>query len=322
MVDEQQSFYPKDFEYLFVLNPNKMNTDEIVNYIDSCSNGSDRMFIYNAYYFILKQIPDKQNVAFTEQSFGDPRIKKNSKRNLVVSLKSSSAYCNVWLSPQEKLINYCKNSWQKFFAKVNPRKYEYFGYVDLICKKEIYGWVINFKNLEEKVMVDIYGDNVKRLSLCADVFREDLKLNGITDGFNGFRISPVPEELLICSSIKVKTQNDNTILTDNMLGVIREYEYISSIDIISKEQIAGWVVNLVDKEEKVMIDIYGDGKKKLSLCANQYREDLKLNGMGDGYHFFCISPVPEELLKCSTIIAKTQTNGYILLDPNKGIFRD
>lgn len=50
MVDEEKTFYPKDFEYLFVLKPNKMSTDEIINYINSCSNGSDIMFIYNSYF--------------------------------------------------------------------------------------------------------------------------------------------------------------------------------------------------------------------------------------------------------------------------------
>lgn len=315
MGNEEQAFYPKDFEYLHLLNPNKMSIDEIVNYINSCSNGSDRMFIYNAYYFMLKVIPDKPVVADTERAFSDPKIKEGAKRYLITTFKASSAYCDVWLSPQEKFMNYLGNLWQVFFSKIKPRKYDYAGYVDMISKQEILGWVINQVNPKERVMVDVFGDGEKKLSVCADGYREDLKLNRVGDGLHAIYIKPLPEELLKCSNIQLRTQNDNTLLKDNMLGIIRPvYNYVGFIDIISRQEILGWVFNQADQEERVIVDIYGDGEKKLSICADVYREDLKLSGVGDGFHTIHIKPVPEELLKCSVITIKTKNQGILLTD--------
>jgi hypothetical protein len=327
MANEEQTFYPKDFEYLFVLNPNKMSTDEIVNYINSCSNGSDKMFIYNAFYFMLKQIPGKPIVSNTEKALGDKKLRESAKRELISNLKYSSAYCDVWLSPQEKFMNYLKNLWTQLFAKIKPGKYDYGGYIYTISRQEISGWVMNRINPEEKVMVDIYGDYKKKLSVCADLFGEDLKMSEIGDGFHAFRISPVPEELLQCSNIQARTQNDGYLLIDNYLGIFREslplpQKYVGYIYTISHQEISGWAMNTASADEKVLVDIYGDDQKKLSVYADLFREDLKINGIGDGFHAFCVSPLPEELLQCSTITVKTKEEGFTLIDECLGSFRD
>lgn len=321
MVDEEKTFYPKDFEYLFVLKPNKMSTDEIINYINSCSNGSDIMFIYNSYFFMLKTIPNKPTIYGWEKQLGNTLLRDSSKRELINNLKYSSSYCDVWLSPQEKFINYLsnflKNFWQKLFAKIKARKYDYSGNVDLVSRHAIAGWISNILDPEERVMIDIYGDETKKLSVCANVFREDLKLNNIGDGCYAFHVSPIPDDLLQCSIIKIKPQKDKTYtLPDNFMGLFREQKqedkYNGYIDYFGDESIIGWAANMSKPEEKVIVDIYGDDEKKLSICADLFREDLKLNNIGDGFHGFNISPVPKELLQCSNIVLKIQNNGQII----------
>lgn len=325
MMNDEPIIFAKDLEYLFLFNPNKMTTDEIVNYINSCSNGSDRMFIYNSYYFMLKQIPGEPYVLNWEKSLGDKILKESAKRELIVLLKYSSTFCDVWLSPQEKFINYLRSVWQELFTKIKPKKYEYVGHIYTISKREISGWVINRLRPKERVMVDIYGDYEKKISVCADIFREDLKQHSIDDGFHAFCLSPVPEDLLKCSNITVKTQNAEYSLIDNYLGIFRKhytYQYYGHIYTISLQEISGWVIDTLEPDERVMLDIYGDDEKKLSVCANLFREDLKEHNIDDGFHAFCLNPVPQELLKCSNITVKTQNGGYILIDEFHGIFRN
>lgn len=226
MANEEEQVFVKDFEYLFKLNlnPNKMSIDEIVNYIDSCSNGSDRMFIYNAYYFMLKRIPDKAVVADTERAFGDPKTKEGAKRFLITGFKGGSEYCDVWLSPQENFVNDLTQKWQSFLDKFKRKKlnYQYCGYIDTISRQIIAGWAWNILDPQERVMVDIYGDGKLKISLCANVYREDLKLNGVGDGVHGWGITPVPEELLNCSTIVIKIQKTGEPIVDNYLGIFRD----------------------------------------------------------------------------------------------------
>lgn len=68
-----------------------------------------------------------------------------------------------------------------------------------------------------------------------------------------------------------------------------EPNFFGCVDIISHEQISGWVWNPLDPEEKLFVEIYDGENQIIKVQADAYRGDLKSAGIGTGKYGFSVS---------------------------------
>ena len=54
----------------------------------------------------------------------------------------------------------------------------------------------------------------------------------------------------------------------------------------SQATVAGWARNEAEPDAPVCLDIFSNGLRVGRVLANQYREDLRLAGFGNGCHAF------------------------------------
>ncbi|MEK0180818.1 MAG: hypothetical protein EAZ98_18305 [Oscillatoriales cyanobacterium] len=62
----------------------------------------------------------------------------------------------------------------------------FLGYIDKITDKLVHGWVCNSKDFSETLLVEVYADSVKIGCTHANIYRGDLKHQGIGSGNYSF----------------------------------------------------------------------------------------------------------------------------------------
>jgi hypothetical protein len=83
----------------------------------------------------------------------------------------------------------------------------FLGYIDTITDKLVHGWVCNCEDFNETLWVEVYADNVKIGRAHANIYRNDLKDNGIGNGNYSFNYE-LPSDVAgknIC--VKVSSYN-------------------------------------------------------------------------------------------------------------------
>jgi hypothetical protein len=58
------------------------------------------------------------------------------------------------------------------------------------------------------------------------------------------------------------------------------------VDICTSSCIAGWAWDSKRPDQRIVVEIFLDGQQVAQVTADQYREDLKRNQIGDGRHGF------------------------------------
>jgi hypothetical protein len=69
----------------------------------------------------------------------------------------------------------------------------FLGYIDKITDKVVHGWACNCKDFNEALWVEVYADNVNIGMAYANMYRADLKHQGIGDGNHSFTYELPPE---------------------------------------------------------------------------------------------------------------------------------
>ena len=77
--------------------------------------------------------------------------------------------------------------------------------------------------------------------------------------------------------------------------VIAPLDFFGCVDVISHEQIAGWVWNPLDPDESLFVEIFDGDNLLVRIQADAYRGDLKSAGIGTGRYGFNL-PNPSVLL--------------------------
>jgi hypothetical protein len=85
------------------------------------------------------------------------------------------------------------------------------------------------------------------------------------------------------------------------------------LDEVSYSHVAGWAANTSNANGIVQVSVFIDGKKIVQTECNQYREDLKEKGLGDGRHGFWYD-FPEKLDESSNkkIVVRFADTGVAL----------
>ncbi|MEM4177979.1 MAG: glycoside hydrolase family 99-like domain-containing protein [Nitrososphaeria archaeon] len=156
------------------------------------------------------------------------------------------------------------------------------------------GWVYNESNPNEKVKVEVYVDGVSVAEGIANLYREDL-IN-IENKNHGFRIR-LPDNLIDGKEhevlVKIKGSNLSIIGPVNVV-LNRDLDLVGNIDGIDEVCIFGWALDNRNPERKLKVAIYLEGELLGEGIADQYREDLKKEGFGDGRFGFKID-LPKSL---------------------------
>lgn len=77
---------------------------------------------------------------------------------------------------------------------------------------------------------------------------------------------------------------------DSSTGLIDKEQtgFFGGIDEVTPTSIAGWVINLANPEDQIVVMIWQNDQLIAAELANMYRSDLKEAGYGDGKHGFAI----------------------------------
>jgi SAM-dependent methyltransferase len=81
-----------------------------------------------------------------------------------------------------------------------------------------------------------------------------------------------------------------------------------SLDFCTSDLVGGWAWDSEHPERRVTVEIRVDEKPLAQVAAERYREDLKKNGIGDGFHaYWCRPPssIDPSTQKISVIVAGT-----------------
>ncbi|OAQ19870.1 glycosyltransferase [Thermosulfurimonas dismutans] len=187
------------------------------------------------------------------------------------------------------------------------------GHFDRVDGLYVHGWAFNPENPEERVEVVVLVDGKPVAEGVADQFREDLKEAGIGDGGYAFVIK-LPNEIADGKEheIRVVVKNTGNDLENSPQIVIfqqLEDSYIGHLDSVDGLLVTGWTYNKANPEERVEVVVLVDGKPVAEGVADQYREDLKQDGIGDGKHAFKIK-LPDELADGEVHEIKVVVNSY------------
>lgn len=168
------------------------------------------------------------------------------------------------------------------------------GFHDTANCSVISGWAWDANRPNTPINVDIFSDDVFVDMVTADIFRQDLLDAGKGNGNHGFSFT-TPDSLKDGQphSIRVRFSGSsfslfNTPRTINCaIHVFQGFHETTNCNIIS-----GWAWDANQPNTPISIDVYVDNDNFRSILApaNQFRQDLLDNGIGNGFHAFSFPP--------------------------------
>lgn len=195
---------------------------------------------------------------------------------------------------------------EQFLFSFNLKGYlkrigRYEGTLNSADGEAITGWVRDREQATVPVQVDVYADDAKLATITADQFREDLRDAGIGDGRHGFSY-PTPAQLRDGKARAIQVRVAGTNRTLGELALVAQARdkpapddgFHASFDGVDRWTISGWSWDKNRPGHRVQLDIYIDDAKLATITADQFREDLRQAGIGDGRCCFSL-PTPPSL---------------------------
>src|SRR5208283_4788750 len=171
----------------------------------------------------------------------------------------------------------------------------YQGYFDEASCTLISGWAWNANSPGSEINVDIYDGSFMIATVLASNYRGDLVLAGIGNGYHGYSYTPGFTDGKT-HTINVYYSGTTTPLSNSPKTTAFACEgtsvsYEGYLDEASCTQISGWAWDAVNPSSTVSVDIYDGGTKITTVSAGNYRGDLVLAGIGNGYHGYSYTPI-------------------------------
>ncbi|AQS84664.1 MAG: glycosyltransferase family 4 protein [Acetobacter aceti] len=185
------------------------------------------------------------------------------------------------------------------------------GFVDVISHTPGKGWTVAgwARNLADpslryKVGIVCHGNQIA--DTMADRFREDLIIPGSADGHHAFSIL-IPDDAVpaaTISSFNVLLLPDRLPLpfVEHLAGTIPA-TMRASIDIVGRDRIAGWLRSDTHPDMRLSVAIMVDDALQHRMLANQFRPDLRDNGLSDGRYGFDIMLSPPLSLDSDHVVS-------------------
>lgn len=208
------------------------------------------------------------------------------------------------------------------------------GHLDFVSADRISGWVWNPANADERLAVNVFFDGVRVATVIADQYRKDLEKAGKNDGRYAFEWNP-PRSLLPAGGcqVVVATAETKELIggPTTMLGspvtnhssakeVFEDGDFVGNIDQAEPYRISGWAYNRNEPAERVSVEILLNGTSLDTVTCNEYRQDLKNDGFGDGRYAFSWTPDPSLLLPGNYTVEAKVVKAGIRIGPVRNMF--
>src|SRR5439155_343476 len=171
----------------------------------------------------------------------------------------------------------------------------------------ISGWVWDAFQPNTPISVDVYSDGVLLGTVLAGDFRQDPVNIGIGNGNHGFSFTPpasitsngTPHIIQVkFSGTQIFVYNTGQNLSCIAPGVPTP-PYGGFVDQVTCTVMSGWAWNSQQPDTPINVDIYSDGVLLTSVPANQFRQDLRNAGIGNGVHGYSLA-TPNSLKNLAT----------------------
>jgi hypothetical protein len=187
------------------------------------------------------------------------------------------------------------------------------GRIDCFEKGYVGGWAWDPLDPAAKLPVEIIatgGGRSVSWTVTADQPREDIGLRAAGNAQVGFRFRLPLAELpaKVCEiSVRIPWKRTRVDLPGTPLQYVSDEHYPPEghLDFLAGGVVGGWAWDPVSPERKVEIEVSLAGLEKPShwiVRADQFRQDLKEVGIGDGEHGFRLE-LPAELVSKATSIS-------------------
>jgi autotransporter passenger strand-loop-strand repeat protein len=179
------------------------------------------------------------------------------------------------------------------------------GRLDLIERGRISGWACDEVAPDHPVQLGIFDNDVAIGEIVADGYRPDLAAAGYGDGHHAFEfvvpggLSPALRHRIDVRSVAGGQSLPNSPqFLEPLATVVTEaavaHTYVTqpespcrgSLDIVTRERIAGWAQDHERPDASVALQILDKGVLITRVLANRYRPDLAAAGIGQGWHSF------------------------------------
>lgn len=162
----------------------------------------------------------------------------------------------------------------------------YLGNIDGLNNQTATGWVIDEKNLDAPVAIDVYFDNVKVGSGQADIHRKDLQELGYGNGRHGFQVD-LSSHIFKSGKhqLSLREAVSGAQIATNRYPVSFTADCVAIVTGIDGRVIQAQLESLVDMKKPMSVEIVVDGSIKLP-CALTNRGGKKLS---------CEAQLPPEL---------------------------
>ncbi len=195
------------------------------------------------------------------------------------------------------------------------------GFVDVISHEPGQGWTIagwarNLTDPAARYHVRILCHGNQIADATADGFREDLVIPGSADGHHAFSIL-IPDDAAPAAEIG----SFNVLLLPDRqplpfaahLASTIPADLRASIDIVGRDRIAGWLRSDTHPETRLSVAIMVDKALQHRMLANQFRPDLRDNGLSDGRYGFDIMLSPPLSLDSDHVVSVlcVETNTHL-----------
>ena len=163
------------------------------------------------------------------------------------------------------------------------------GYVELITRERVVGWIWNQLRPNERLTIVIkLGSEVIGETL-ANTWRPDLEAAGIGDGYHAFELRFAPDlsrEQMATLEFYV---NGEVCAISIAPSAVQRNTFKGNIDVLTQRCAAGWVWNESIRTERVKLMVHLGDECIAAGIANRWRPDLFAAGIGDGRHSFTLN---------------------------------
>ncbi|MCH4090509.1 glycosyltransferase [Acetobacter sp.] len=185
------------------------------------------------------------------------------------------------------------------------------GFVDVISHEPGQGWTIagwarNLMDPSARYQVRILCHGNQVAEAVADGFREDLVIPGSADGRHAFSIL-IPDDAAPAAetgsfNVLLLPDRQPLPLAEHLAGTIPS-GLRGSIDIVGRDRIAGWLRSDTHPDMRLSVAIMVDDALQHRMLANQFRPDLRDNGLGDGRYGFDVMLSPPLSLDSDHVVS-------------------
>jgi hypothetical protein len=179
------------------------------------------------------------------------------------------------------------------------------GAIETATTDHITGWAWNMDHPAAPMTLNILADGTPVATVTADLPRQDLREMGIGDGRHGYHLAS-PAALKDGKAHLLRVEDAATAAVIGVCVFPAHDGIDGAIDRADGEWISGWAHDRNRPDSRLEVHLYSDDSLIATARADQFREDLRDNRVGDGFFAFRI-PTPAALKDGKAHVLRVQT---------------